>query len=491
MSLQSPPRSLASWRPDRSAILIGALIALLAGTNWIAQTRSAAQVLRLQAEATRERAELNQRFDRLQGVLDRLGKTVAGDQHPTLAADSGRRAIKDGRWGAGQLYLINAITNDPKNVEHLKTYTNALLGHERPPEEAIDQLASILQMAACHVTPDDVSTVIGLIDRVGKAKDRVRAGDTQPTVMSDAPPTDSLDAEWLKLKAADPNLYQDAIRLTAHLRALENFATTLDEQENASEELTRSVAEQHLRWSEVAQVVKSVSYVDQCLDKLKDQELSQIPTDRAVAIVQAAEAVLPSFWGIHAGNLPQDLQRKIDAYPTAIKERVDKIGLKRSAELVRKIDEALKLAKPIGATEKLQLRCMAIENQVKQAQVLAAQLPSPDLILEAQGKIEKRTQELQKCRADQYSQYQTEVIRRRDEAFRVYNRFNFAVSEGNAINIFHNERLSEIDQALLTPEVGRLFNDVLGKLIGRLGPEALVKIEDEMGTSKKLKLEDY
>jgi len=134
MSNRSLRLWLVDWRPSQLAILVVTSVILFAGTTWIVQARSTAQIRHFQAEAASERAELKERFDALQGVLDRLGKTVASDQHPIMAADSGRRAIEAGRWGAGQLFLINAITNDPKNVEHLKTYTNAVLGKERPPK---------------------------------------------------------------------------------------------------------------------------------------------------------------------------------------------------------------------------------------------------------------------------------------------------------------------------------------------------------------------
>ena len=481
-----------SWRPDRSAILVMASIALFACITWTIQARSSAQIQRLHVEAGQNRADLEKRLNAVQGVLDRLGKTVAGDQQPTLAASSGRKAIEDGRWGAGQLFLINAITNDPRNVQHLKTYANAVLGHQRPPDEALDQLTSILQMAACHVAVDDVSTVVNLIDRVDKLKENLRLGEAKSAQPSESTPSDSLEAEWVQLKAGDLTMYKDPVRLTAHLRALENLATTLDEQGGASEERTREIADQIVRWTEIAQAAKNANYVEQCLAKLVDPELERMDTDRAISIVQAAEAVLPSFWGIRAGTLPDELQKQIHQYPCVIKNRVNQVGLKKCAELVKRIDETLKVVDDLGPPPpKLQDRCKVIEKQIKEAQVLAAQLPSSDKILEEQKKIEKRSLVLQNCRNDQYSKYQAEVIRRSQEAFKIYNSFTINPSENNAIIIFHNAGLAEVDQALLTPEVSRLFNDVLGKLMGRLNPEPLVQIEDEMGSAKKLKLEDF
>ncbi len=356
-----------------------------------------------------------------------------------------------------------------------------------------------MQIAACHVSPDDVPVVITLIDRVGKAKNSSRAGSdaTQVDPVGDAPKSDSLDAEWTRLKDGDTSIYQDPVRLTEHLRALENFATNLDEQGNASEARTREVADQILRWTEISQAAKNANYVDQCLSKLNDKELGQMTTDRAVSIVQAAEATLPSFWGIRSQILPDVLQRKINTYPSVIKDRVDKISTKKSVDLLKRIDDALKVVDNLGPPPTLQKRgevhnrCLAIEKQIKEAQVLAAQLPSPNDILGAQDKIEKRTQALQRSRSEQYSLYQSAVIDRCQKAFKHYNEYTLGISEGNAIITIHNERLSQVDQALLTPEVSRLFNDVLGKLLAKLGPENLVKIEEEMGSTAKKKLENF
>jgi len=353
-----------------------------------------------------------------------------------------------------------------------------------------------LQIAACHVALNDVSTVIELIKEVEGRKNKYRSASVE-TLESEPAPSDGLDAEWNRLKAVNLDISKEPIQLTAHLRALENFASNLDEQGIASEAQSQEVAGQILRWTEIAQAVKNANYVDQCLAKLSDQELGPMTTDRAVSIVQAAEGVLPGFWGINSRSLPKELQRKIDNYPSVIKDRVDKISSKKSVEFVKKIDETLRLVDSLGPlpTQKkrfeMQERSEAIEEQIKEAQVLAAQLPSPNEILNAQKKIEDRTKVLRNCRSEQYSRYQSEVVRRCQEAFKVYNSYTLGISESNAVITIHNEHLSEVDQALLTPETSRMFNDVLGKLMGKLGPENLVKIEDEMSSIQKLKLETF
>jgi hypothetical protein len=72
--------------------------------------------------------------------------------------------------------------------------------------------------------------------------------------------------------------------------------------------------------------------------------------------------------------------------------------------------------------------------------------------------------------------------------------YNFGLSEDDARKVFRIGRLAEIDQSLLSPEVSRVFNDVLGKLMAEMGPRALVTTEKEMGNpdlTKKRRLEDF
>ena len=395
----------------------------------------------------------------------------------------GREAIGKGQWDLGQIYLVNAITNAPRDIDCIKGYATIVLEGGNPPVEAIDRLSSMLQLAAYQVDSDEIQSVFSLIDRAEQARKRLleRHGSRDQTGGFDA------QGEWDQLANVEANSWKDPARLAARLEALEDFMSKLDEQSDPPARLRSMAAEELLRWTEVAQAVKQCRYIDGCLGRLRDGE--DLSSQRAVAIVQAAENALPAFWGLTAAPLPAELRKKIGDYPETIQRLVSRIGKVRSEPILKQIREAL----PGEATGEgpWQEKCERIELQVQSAQLLAVQLTSPDAMQEARHLIEEKTKILRKYRNNQFYAYQVWAIDRSDGAFKAYMSYNFGLSETDARKVFRDGKLAEIDQSLLSPEVSRVFNDVLGKLTAEMGPRALVATEKEMGTTTKVRLKAF
>ena len=213
-----------------------------------------------------------------------------------------------GAMELGEIYLVNSITNAPGDVGCLTDYATIVLERSDPPLGAIDRLSSMLQLAAYQVDPDDVSTVSSLIDKAEQARRRIlesHAGGGQ------AAGGDSR-SDWTRLSHVDPNLWRDQASLSAHLQGLE-FISKLDEQGDPPADLKSKAVGEFLRWTDVSQALKQCSYIDNCLARLRKGE--DLSSQRAVAIVQAAENATPAFWGLNAESLPAELAKKIGDYP--------------------------------------------------------------------------------------------------------------------------------------------------------------------------------
>jgi hypothetical protein len=436
-----------------------------------------ATVLYEQVRTAREIAELRR-------VVNRLARLPADGGDAEASVSMGREAIREGRWELGQLYFMNAATNAPRHFGHLDAFATAVLEKGDVPLDALERLSSVLQLAAYQVDSGDVPAVLSLIEK----GERSRKASLERNVNPDKG-GDDLSGEWRGLKGVDPAIWREPSRLAAHLKALEEFISDLEEREDAVPALKSEATVELVRWSMVAQAAKQCAFVDGCLARLdKGADLS---TQRAVALVQAAENAIPALWGIEGSALPPELRVKIDEYPGRIETLAKEIGHARSVSVLVKIRDLLAGGASEPADLKWQDKCSKIEGQLKEVQKIAAQLPSTDAILEAQKLIEDRSSKLRDYRNKQYFAYQKWVIDSCDGAFKEYMTYTLDPNDEAAQGIIDRYSLTKVDQSLLSPEVTRIFNDVLGKLIGKMKPAALVAVEKQMGTISKVKLEDY
>jgi hypothetical protein len=421
----------------------------------------------------------------LHRAVNRFAKLPANSADAETSVAKGREAIRKGQWELGQLYFVNAVTNAPRHVGHLDAYATAVLERDNIPLNALDRLSSVLQLAAYQVDSGDVPAIISLIERAEQSRKRSLSVDEGMGGQKQG--FDSID-QWDRLSRADSEIWKDALKLRAFLKSLEDFISDLDEQDDSPDDLKTKATAELYRWSQIEQAAKQCSYIDACLDRLQKGE--DLSSQRAVSIVQAAENALPSLWGINPSALPSELKSKFDGYPERIRVLVKQIGDARSVSVLLRIRATLAADPSRNADWKWQVQCLAIEKQLKEAQGIATNLASTDALLEAQKLVERKSEDLKRCRNNQYYAYQSWVIKWCDNTFKDYMTYKSGLSEKDARHLFKKYVLAEVDQSLLSPEVSRVFNDVLSKLTVEMGAEALVSTEKEMGTTPKKKLED-
>jgi hypothetical protein len=428
---------------------------------------------------------LNNQISEVSRVVNHMAMLTANDADATRALALGREAIQKGEWNLGQIFLVNAVTNAPRNLSNLEAYATCILGRDDAPIDALDRVSLVLQLSAYQVDSADVPAVLALIEKAEQSRKRSLQGSEKGGKEQAL----DLAGQWDKLSKVDIGIWKDPTKLTAHQKSLEDFISTLDEQDEPIVELRSKAAEELVRWTEITQAVRQCAYVDACLGRLGKGE--DLASQRAVAIIQAAENALPGFWGINVTVLPPELKGKIDQYPESVQARVKQIGNARSVSLLKQIHEALTGDAAPSEGQKWQAKSEAIERKLRDAQHLATQLTSTDALAEAQKLMEKRSEDLKSCRNNQYYEYQSFVVTKCNALFKDYMTFKLGLSEQDARDLFKKHFLAEVNQSLLSPEVSRIFNDLLGKLMVEMGAQTLVKTESEMGTMAKRKLEDF
>ncbi len=325
------------------------------------------------------------RVEELGRLVNRIAGRPADASDAARAADLGRRAIAQGRWDEGQVYLANAITNAPRDLALLQRCADAILARHDAPLEAIDRLSSMLRLAAYQADATDVPVVLALVEQAEQTRQKLlrraeaHAGDAG-----------ELSRRWDELARADPELWRDPARLSAHVADLEDLVDAIDGREGPLGDMKARATAELGRWAEVALAARQCVVVDNCLARLGDG--ADLSSRRAVAVVQAADQAQQALWGLREDALTPGLRRKIDDYPARIQGLVDRIGAARSASALGQIREAL--ATGPGDSPKWQEKCECVEAQIGRARRLQADLTSPDAAHEANRLMEEKGRQL-------------------------------------------------------------------------------------------------
>ena len=90
-----------------------------------------------------------------------------------------------------------------------------------------------------------------------------------------------------------------------------------------------------------------------------------------------------------------------------------------------------------------------------------------------------------------FKEYQEWVLEKCAEAMNFYEPRKLLFSDDEAIAMFYNFDLKKVDHSLLSPEVSRVFNFVLQKILKELRGEKAFEIEKEMAMAEKKTREDF
>ena len=89
-----------------------------------------------------------------------------------------------------------------------------------------------------------------------------------------------------------------------------------------------------------------------------------------------------------------------------------------------------------------------------------------------------------------YKKYQEWALKQCEETIEDYDKETI-VSEEEAIKIISNNEFMKIDSNLLSPEVSRLYHDILAKLLAEMGDEEKTKKQVELAKANKKTVEDF
>ena len=395
-------------------------------------------------------------------------------KNASQAFEAGQTALASGRMDRARLFLLNAVNQNPSDPKYISAYAESILDDAGVSSEELDRARNVLELVVYQVPAEQVDPTLTLIDRISKAYENSLSDTTnaKSSVSTHEPDTTSAAIELARLKAVDPAIWTDDDKLSAQVDALRSLASDMADEQALSNgnDLKIQVRAELLRWKSIQVVKAQCEYVDACLAKL-DGGSVEPTSDLAVSIVQAADNALPQFWGVNLDKLPPALLAKVRAYPTQIADWSSRISTGRSKPILNEIRknceaalaEARKCPKQADA-------CVLLEQRLREINLLYAKIISQDVRADADSSILQLTDSLRNHQKAQFNAYQKWALDKCDVAFTHWNDLHVYTSGKNAADIYDNDQLYQIDPALLSPDVGRLYSDVLNKLFPNMDP---------------------
>ena len=421
--------------------------------------------------------------------------------------------VKDKNVGLAKIFYLNAVNHDPENIEYLKKYVDLVHSSQINLDE-LKRLRSVLEVVLYQVSAQNISQVLEFLQ-----KNEV----IQEDLLTKMENIKEEKVDWkkkiLELKKKDlSSICGDSNMMEQHILEWQELYTELSESSHTEDRYLADEAKMALeKILTIARVNKFCLYIDSCLEKLSSEELKNggeifLESEEAVSRIQAAENILPQIWGENINILPDFLKSKIEKYPIEIKKWINEIAKAKSKKLVNTIKKArdtcerIKIKtlvedqktssdktkdQKVTPNGKIQKIISQVKYQLNECQIAYIQISSIEKKKDASDDIAEMQKILVDYQKEQYNRYQRWVLQGCKNAFSEYHQETIKVSDKDRDRILNNWKPYEVNEALLSRETSRVFQDVLQKLLAEFNAKDMVEYQKKLSESQKKSLEDF
>lgn len=397
---------------------------------------------------------------------------------------------------AAYIYL-NLINKFPDQIAILTEYSSFISKQEKITVQELDELSNLIMISVFKVPVGEVKNVLDLAKQIGDQKEKISA-------KLDVPKDDEgkdVEIESEKLLKQVEIFPGDETKLKKLIDSLNENRELL----NPNSPKLKFIEKASNDASELYQAIQKIKFIEICLVKLNNEKKSnRLNSDLCVSLIQAAEATLPTLYGltIEDSRMPTELKNKIRELPSECKLFVNEISTARSLIVFEKIKELIsegnlidpwkKNSEGIPVYPKWQDSALAVEKVLKKIQSKLVEINSSEIVEKAGLEVKILQEKLNDIRRSQYREYQLNALNRLGKAFEAYNGYKWVnPGDAKAFSFLKENYIHQIDLALISPDVSRCYNDIVSKLLAQMYPKSLPDWYKLCSTEIKWKLEDF
>jgi hypothetical protein len=498
--------NLTNWLSALCVILL--IVVLVLQTKQKSQIETLRQehqafVTATEQQQKEQRAERETNFREMRQQLDDLvnsGALFADKTKPALEAVALAKAAEQaGDTNMAKIYYLSAVNHAPSEFSHLKNYADIVFRDPAVTTEDFARLKSVLQISLYQIPPASVTNAFNLLNETMRREEQLLAAQTPRPV----PVNWQERFDQLTNSITLENSWADLKQISRRWNGLNEIIESLHEEQPDSD-LTKQVE----RELELTQRVLAAARIASTLDTMMAAlNLSSEQPEKAVSLLQTAEATLGQLWGIDSRGWPAALQAKADQYPKSIQSRVEIVAEFKSRPYLAIVEAERDSAKSYVKEENwksvlakghpYQGAITNCDSCYERAAAAAQNISSAEGRKKAEAALKEIRDIALDAKRKQFDAYQTWAITRCEIAFNKFWGIH-VLTRNDCWDCFYDGNLGAIDQSLLSPEVNRTFNDVMEKLTtsavgvthGMDGANVF-SMQKQCAEAAKKKLEDF
>lgn len=404
-----------------------------------------------------------------------------------LAFEKYRAAKETGNAELARLYILNALTHDPK-LKYLKAYVDDIKNAEADRESLIEQASNLLSVAALNGSCEDIEEIQGLI------RELQELDDSEASEL-DADDLDALEEikaklgkySWQALKKskglADLRVLGEKIDVCK--QALESGLLSDYEAERVLLEMTQAQTMQNVETS-MTEVIRLVTIV-------KEGPGSRGSQPKDLAALSQASGILSQLWTIADIGYCQreDYERRLRDVQAEYIQAEDKVKKSISAAVVEKMSSVVQ-ALDGRDFNKCTNEIHAVQNAIKTVQDLMAQITYDESKVYAQNIVKKLVGRLEDVMRARYAAYQKHVAELCVEALKGYEDENFVINgEDKAESLLKKYRIAEIDETQLSPEASSIYHAARDTIAAKFSAKHKADFDYRCVVSGKISIEEF
>ena len=413
----------------------------------------------------------------LKQVLEVVNTPRQRYEHAMRAAEN---ALQEENESLARLFYLNAYRADSSNITPLTKYADSILAEE-PTLEDLNQLYTVLETASYEVSATHIPTVLTLLQRVVNQQQQVMTQLEKAVV-----PVDWQLAYQEVMNVVLDEVTQDTVHIRKYAEKLQNVVQLMNQQDSLPEKEYQTVHALLPEYSYFLQVSTLLDQADEQLDQLTKALNNKGSVVRLVYRLNAVENYLAQIFtqqhyplkGTVLNARISNVIGQLEATRNSLEKQKDQPKLSMIQQMVQQTE---------AHNEK---KTDVLLAALKMVTGLFSELTNKEMREQAQEHMEILQKKLAEIRREKRLNYNRWAVTQCHSAFKTYREL-YIVTDATAVSLFKRHDLAKIDQSLLSPEVSKVYMEVLHKLMAEMSVSNVVWVEEQLAVGKKKTLEDF